>query len=346
MASLSIAMNCPRCGGDLSLTGDAEMLSCPYCTALLAIEGDEGVRQVALRSAITGDDAVKAVRDWWINGLIAYDVSRKSQITESYLIHVPFWKLRVMVTGWLCGQSNNDSINGKFVAVEKMVLEEREWNEIACDTGGIGALRLDDCKGDAVPYESGLFPVFDVTTSRTDAEARGLACIEEAAARDTGVKGVTFKRIDVIPRDLSIVFYPVWMVNYTYQDRMYSASIDGISGAVLYGRAPGSMMTRSFALAAGMGAAGFVPLLCIGFLIAVYQHGQLSGNDTTRWGAMFTYGLVGSFLIIAFCIIIAFKSYAFFKSDPEMTIEELTGGKADSGQRGAAADASGATGGK
>jgi hypothetical protein len=320
MAGISISMNCPRCGGTLKFSEGAEMASCPYCSALLAIEGDNGIRRVMFRNAITREKAVQGVKDWWIDGSISYDVERKGWIEEPFLIYVPFWKLRATVVGLVCGKGDAWDRHAEERSREVMILEERELTQIACHPAGPGILRLENLEGETVPYETGAVPVFNVTTSEDEALITGLRTIENYATRDTRITKVTYRRVDTIPASLSILFYPVWIVNYTYHDRVYSATVDGITGTVLAGRAPESLFQRCFAMGLGM-AAGGIGLPFLAWLVLTLP----GSNGLPKHYAMdpdtiIPLVILTSVIILMIYLPLAHVIYSFFRKDADRTM--------------------------
>ena len=70
----------------------------------------------------------------------------------------------------------------------------------------------------------------------------------------------------MLVRKVSMIYYPVWVVRYTYQDRMYMATVDGVTGRMLSGRAPGTLyqslaVTAGTSLGAWRAAGGIITLI-------------------------------------------------------------------------------------
>ena len=83
----------------------------------------------------------------------------------------------------------------------------------------------------------------------------------------------------MFPEDTGLIFYPIWMARYKYQERMYFATVDGITGKVLSGRAPGDYMWRSLVMTGGMAVGGFGS--CFGLWIGCNVSSSSNGLD--RW---------------------------------------------------------------
>jgi hypothetical protein len=49
-----------------------------------------------------------------------------------------------------------------------------------------------------------------------------------------------------------LVYYPLWVLRYLYRGRSFQVVVDGYSGQVLYGKAPGNTLYRAAILVGGM----------------------------------------------------------------------------------------------
>lgn len=308
---ISLSLNCPHCGGTLSVEEGARTTSCPYCSALLAIEGDDGVDRITYQDGLDRGRAVAIARNWMGGGLKARDLKGKAEVTECYPIYVPFWKLRARAAGWVFGyrEVRRDK-HTERVPMEKMVAADFDWNEIACDAGDIGVQRLGRISGTATLHDPGTIPTFEATTSPADARAKGLESIERDAIASAGVPRKTFVRMHVFPRGLSLVFYPIWVVRYRYNGRMYFCTVDGVTGQVQSGRAPGDTLMRAIAMSAGMLIGGYGSAL--GLLAIFYLQSQEGAA-------------IGAAVIVA-CLAIAFIAYRYYRYGSEVTTGTLEGG--------------------
>ena len=308
---ISLSMSCPNCGGALNMDEGAKFTSCPYCSAVLSIEGDGGVHRITFKNNVNRDQAIAEVRRWWKGGFKARDLRRKGEITECYPIYVPFWHLRARAAGWVCGykvvQRNKRS---ERVPLEKMVARDFDWTQVASDAGDLGVEHLRNLEGDATILDEGSIPTFEATTSNTDAMAKGMSQVQSEAVSYTGVPHITFQQVNVIPRNMSLIFYPIWMVRYKYADRMYFATVDGITCSVLSGRAPGDYLWRSLTMAVGMAIGG------VGIGFSLWLGIAIQSKE----------GLGLALFMIAGCLAIAAGSFGFFRHGAEMTAGDVKGG--------------------
>ncbi len=73
-----------------------------------------------------------------------------------------------------------------------------------------------------------------------------------------------------IRQRFGLIYYPLWVLRYTYRGRAYQVVVDGYSGLVLYGKAPGNTLYRAAVLVGGMAIGAFmlVDLSAAAFAIA------------------------------------------------------------------------------
>jgi hypothetical protein len=131
----------------------------------------------------------------------------------------------------------------------------------------------------------------------------------ENARRSSGVPHITFERIYAIPRRMSVLYYPIWVVRYSYRERMYVVTVDGVTGQVLSGRAPGDPLFQSLAITGGSAVAGLVS--GFGILGAAFSGGENSG-----------FLAIGG---LAVGLAVLFFTYRFFRNGSEISEGEFEG---------------------
>ena len=274
MPEMSINLSCPSCGGALSIEEGAKLTNCKYCDALLGVEGEGGVFKTTFKNNVGDQQAGGVLKTWFGKGLKARDLPARATITELYPIYLPFWRLSARAAGWVCGyeeRRHTDSqgrVHTERIDMERMVLRDFEWSRIACDVGDLGIQNLRNLRGEALLHEEGSIPTFEATTSATDAKAQGETAIRNMARQSAGVPKITFEKIHVIPRYLGLVFYPVWIGRYEYAGRSYFATVDGVTGQTISGRAPGDPLYRAAIMTGGSAAGGIMAGLGAFFGIA------------------------------------------------------------------------------
>ncbi|MEM2509091.1 MAG: hypothetical protein QW673_02715 [Candidatus Thermoplasmatota archaeon] len=94
-----------------------------------------------------------------------------------------------------------------------------------------------------------------------------------------------------------LIYYPVWIARYKYKDRMYFATIDGVTSRVIAGRAPGDALYQALIMTGGAIAGGMVS-----------SFGIWAVGETPAFGFFA--------IIVGFIIFIA--SYLFFRHGSEI----------------------------
>ncbi|UCE80629.1 MAG: hypothetical protein JSV94_05610 [Methanobacteriota archaeon] len=272
MTGISVGLNCPACGGSITVVEGEDTIACPYCSSTLFIEGDEGVTTVAFRNRTTKQKAVDASRRWWSSGWKARDLRRVGKVTEVYPIYLPFWRATTRIAGWICGyeiRRHTDSkgrVHQQKIPKEVMILNDYQFSEIAADPGDLGIRSLRNFSGETSFADFDMIPTFEATTSRDDAISHARNKALSSARSSARVPRVTMERLHILPRRLSMVYYPVWIVRYDYRDRKYLTTVDGVTGQIISGRAPGDPLFQSLAITAGSSVGGL--LAAVGIILS------------------------------------------------------------------------------
>ncbi len=313
--NLSVGMSCPSCGGALDIEEGESVVNCRYCDSMLFIEGDKGVQTIAFKNKTDQQRVMQAAEAWWRKGLKARDLKKVGKVSEVYPIYLPFWSTTTKVAGWVCGYEERTHSDGKGntrterIPKEVMVLQDARYSQIACDPGDLGIRSLRNFSGERSIEDFTMIPTFETTSSVDDAKRLAEAEAMEMARRGSGVPHITFERIYAIPRKMSVIYYPIWVVRYAYRDRMYVVTVDGVTGQVLSGRAPGDPLFQSLAITGGSAAAGLVSGL--GLVGAAFTGGENSG-----------FLALGG---LAVGLAILFFTYRFFRNGSEITEGEFAG---------------------
>ncbi len=108
-----------------------------------------------------------------------------------------------------------------------MVLHDYRYTNIACDPGDLGIRFLRNVSGEASFADFESIPTVERTTSKDDMVEMSKQNALNDARNDANVPHITFEKVTAIPKQISQIFYPVWVVRYSYGDRMYMATVDG-----------------------------------------------------------------------------------------------------------------------
>lgn len=240
---------CISCGRTIAV--DKERSFCPDCKASGA--QDQDIEKIAYKCEVSGERAIDTVRQWWQDPLIARNLEAEGKIDECRLQCVPFWKREAAVEGYVEGYHiESDEYRSEKIPMDQHLNNYLIWNEIACESGDIGIGFLRSLAGETVPYDECPGPAGMVTVLRKDAEEKSSKAIEEHILEMIEIPHITSKRLKLDLRPAVLRFYPIWLVRYSYSGRTYSATVDGVTGLLLAGQAPGARALRLEALASGL----------------------------------------------------------------------------------------------
>jgi hypothetical protein len=165
------------------------------------------------------------------------------------------------------------------------------WNGVACDVGEFGVAQVslagrpleafdaDGLHGSGMVFE----PIGSASEARQAAEGTFSDRLRQAAKLDRVSQ--VFERS--IQERMGLVYYPLWVLRYLYRGRSFQVVVDGFSGEVLYGKAPGSTFYRAGVLVAGMAAGAL--LAVDGSALLWYLAANSNSDDS---GGMIFGGLV------------------------------------------------------
>lgn len=284
---------CPNCSGTVPVAEGARIVQCPYCNLHSLVQGERGVRRWQVPRQVDRARAEAGVRGFLTGMRKARDLSRSATIDELMLAYLPFWRVEATVAGWLFGRVRKDKDETR--PDEHEVFELMNWNDAAVDVSEFGVHRIVVARADLQPFESQNLHaeamVFEPTESRTDAldEARGyfLGQARNAASQ----RSTSYENVQLLRPEFSLVYYPVWIGRYSYRSRTYQVVIDGVSGRVMYGKAPGNVLYRAMALVVGLATGNLV--LVNGTLLAAR-----AASDDDSLGLLLLPIIVGIGLIL------------------------------------------------
>jgi hypothetical protein len=313
---------CPECGGSVRINDGDRSVRCGYCGSALYVATPHGVQSFILRPKITPSKARLAAIRYLAEKTNRRIHARDASIAGLRLIHVPFWRLRGRLMGWVSGEKSapvkaetvSDAPGGSS-QVRATVREERrpysrlvfkrvDWSAPACVLPCLGlqgiSLRTDFLDWDVLDdrkrsEHTTALPVRSERRVRRDA----LSYLERLAVpAGTSIRASRFQFFD---SRLSLYYYPVYLLRYECAGRLRTITIDGANGAVVRGDVPQRRRIDSkklfFAPAALAFLAGaWLPLALVPVLVlyAMDSAGAKLLLPPHRWLAFRINGLLGS----------------------------------------------------
>jgi hypothetical protein len=193
------------------------------------------------------------------------DARRQAKVVETFLAYLPFWAAWGRVLAWGFGERRVGSGDQqRYEPREVRVVEDMSWNGAACDMGEFGVSQVPLTDQQLQPYNvenlhrTGL--VFEPVGSTTDADTAAKRSFEARVQGKLGLDRVSQVFTRTVRPRLGLVYYPLWVTRYIYRSRTFQVVVDGSSGQVLYGKAPGNSLYRAGVLVAGMAGGALVAI--------------------------------------------------------------------------------------
>lgn len=299
MADTITGLACPNCAGVLSIREGQRIVKCPYCDARSLVRGERGVARYQVARRVDRDQALTAVRGFWGGFNRAMDLKQRAAITETFLVYLPYWRAQAMMAGWLFGQEKVRSGDStRWEPREVQVMEAVDWTGAAGDVAEFGVERIGLAGTQFAAYDPDALHsegmVFEPTGSQTEAADSANGLWNQQARGRGRLDRVSQIILRFLRRTLALVYYPLWVARYTYRQRAYQVVVDGFTGRVLYGKAPGNVYYRALMLVAGTAAGSFV--LVDGLALALLLVANSDDGDSL---AQLLVPLVAGALLIA-----------------------------------------------
>ena len=284
---------CPNCAGVVPVAEGLRVVQCPYCNLHSLVQGERGVRRWQVARRVDRGRAEEGIRGFLGGMRKARDLRRLATIDEMVLAYLPFWRVEATVAGWLFGRVRKDKDETK--PDEHYVFESMNWNDAAVDVSEFGVHRIVVSRNDLQPFDSQALHagamVFEPSESRTAALDEARTHFLRRARQAAGQSKTSYENVQLLRPEFALVYYPVWIGRYSYRNRTYQVIVDGASGRVMYGKAPGNILYRAVALVAGLAVGNLV--LVNGTILAA-----LAQNDDDSLGLLLLPIVVGIGLIL------------------------------------------------
>jgi hypothetical protein len=272
LSSRVSGLSCPNCGGTLEVDAGLRVVECPFCETRLLATSEVGIRRLAVEPRVDAEAARRIARQWLAKG-VAKDPKLRTaaRIGEAFLSFLPFYRVEADCIGFALGTEKRRRSTGSgknrrtttyYVDVERRVEKSFDRTYPALNVAEWGIQRV-DLRGDAlVPFDSDALDrqgmVFPPTGSENDVRAAALEQFRQHADPTRGLHSVRFKFLQTLRERLTVVYYPLWVVRYRFQERSYQVLVDGEDGTLAYGKAPGNDFFRAAMLVLTQAVALFV----------------------------------------------------------------------------------------
>ncbi len=307
---LSKGLNCPRCGGIVPIPDGQVIVRCPSCDFRSIVRGDVGVRRYQVPVRAGRDQALQALKNFFGNFAIALDARSKSQVSEVFLAHLPFWTLWGRALGWAFGEKQVGSKNRRYEPREIKIAQEMVWTGAACDVGEFGVRQVQLTNQPLQPFDSESLHasgmVFEPVGSLSEARQAAEQDFQKKVGAAAHLDRLSQLFVRFVNQRFGLVYYPLWVIRYLYRGRAFQVVVDGFSGKVLYGKAPGNVLYRAAMLVGGMALGAFVAVDVPTFLLMIMFSSNNSKDDSgLLWFAL------GALVVGLGLIVFAYNTFRY-----------------------------------
>lgn len=284
-------LNCPNCGGMVPVPEGQRIVRCPYCELRSYVRGERGLRRFQAPLVTERQAAITAYQRFLGSSMaIARDAARKSRLQEAFVVYLPFWAVWARIAAWAFGQKKVGSgDNSRYEPREVRIVQEMNWNGAACDVGEFGVTQVPPVQEGLQPFDPEALHrqgmVFEPVGSASEALEAAQEQFTAQARRKAGLDRIGQFFFRALRTRFNLVYHPLWVMRYLYRQRAFQVVVDGFSGKVLYGKAPGNTLYRALMLVAGMAAGAL--LAVDGAALMLY----LAGDSDDASGALIAAGV-------------------------------------------------------
>jgi hypothetical protein len=257
-------LSCPNCGGMVPIPEGQIIVRCPYCELRSFVRGERGLLRYQVPQQIEHKAALAALRKFLTSSMaIAPVAARQAQVSEAFLVYLPFWTVWARLGAWVFGEKRVGSgDNKRYEPREAHVVQDMTWNGAACDVGEFGVAQVPIIEQALQPFEPEAMHnqgmVFEPVGSFSEARQAAEAQFEQQVVQKAGLDRVAQTFIRSVRRRSGLVYHPLWVLRYLFRGRTFQVVVDGYGGEVLYGKAPGNTLYRAAVLVLGMAVGAFL----------------------------------------------------------------------------------------
>jgi hypothetical protein len=277
-------LNCPNCGGVIPVPEGQSIVKCPYCELRSFVRGERGIWRYQVPQRVPREAAMGAWQKFLSGNMaIARDAARQARLTEAFLVYLPFWTVWGRVAAWVFGQEKVGSgDHAHYEAREVRVVQEMTWNGAACDVGEFGVTQIPPVDQDLQPFDPEVLHhagmVFEPVSSFSEARSAAEKRFQEQVRQKASLDRLSQIFVRFLRRRFGLVYHPLWVLRYLYRERAFQVVVNGYTGSVLYGKAPGNTIYRAAVLVAGMAVGAFLAVDVPAFLISANSSSSSDGS--------------------------------------------------------------------
>lgn len=311
---------CPECGGALRIHDGERSIRCGYCGSALLITTPRGTRSFLLQPKISDGKARLLAIHHVEESTHGRITPRNASIIDMKLVHVPFWRMRGRLMGWVSGQrvkleraetpvddaglgDTDAALREERIPYARLVFKRVDWSAPACVLPSLGlqgiSLRTDFLEWETLDgarrrEHDVALPMRSAAETKRDALAYLTHLVIPAGTN------VVASRFHLFDSSFSLYHYPIYFLRYLHAGRIYAITVDGANGAILRGDVPVERRIDAKGLffvpaVFAFLALTYLPLVFIG-AAALYVYDSIEAHSPLaphRWLATRLGGLIG-----------------------------------------------------
>jgi hypothetical protein len=293
---------CPNCGGMVPIPEGVNLVECPYCELRSIVRGERGIQRYQVPLRVTENQAVKEYERFLRSNMaMARNLNRRAELVEQFLAYVPFWTVWAKVVGWVFGEEKKRSNNRTYYVDREMrTTRQMLWNQPACDVGEFGVYRVPIVPDRLQPFDydalhaAGL--VFEPLGSEVEAALDADKDFTDQVGKTGKLDRISQVFVRQLRKQMGLVYYPLWIMRYSFRGRVFQVVIDGVEGEVRYGKAPGNTLYRAAALVIGSAVGAFLMIDVSAMLLRLLF--QFDTDDMEFLFVLVAAAVGGGFLLI------------------------------------------------
>ncbi len=259
-------LHCTQCGGELHPEEGQIFITCPYCSSTVYVDKSQVVFHWYRAPTINETEARASLARWMAGNQTVKDLDRKARLTGQSFEYFPVWYLKQRAP------------DGKeFIFLQP-----------AAATSVSEVTRLHLPAGDLRKYDASL-----------DAQSHTPSVPLQTAMTWMQEKGVPASQIV----ERSLVHIPLYTFKYDFQNRPYTAIVEGGTGGVLANIYP-AKAEAPYLLAGGVTAIVFLCLATFPVIGAMANNSSGLGIGLLACSAL---GLIAAPILFAFAAWVAAK---------------------------------------
>jgi len=160
-------------------------------------------------------------------------------------MYIPFWKVSARVTGFIEGRYRPDYESNETVNMIYRFRQYMIWSQIAGEARDDGVDVLPDSSVTTIASKTSSPIESEKILPEKDVNSCGWKAMKEALLKAADMDaGITSQEINFYDNETVLAYYPVWIVHYTCLHQTFKATVDGVTGTLLYCKAPADMRAR------------------------------------------------------------------------------------------------------